>query len=119
MIIVKATMYPAGVPRGTYEVLCARIVNVTPHYVSQDDLQEYSATVIQRPSSRDAIRGFEADVRLRNHDPRQGFIPLLVETLTRSCGGNIVSCPESILLKRLDLVEAESFERRLGCIAPR
>lgn len=75
MIIVKATMYPGGGVRQSYEVLHASVTNI-----GQDENgDKYSAHVTQRPWT--AGPGFEADVEVRAHRYEHGFAPLFCAIL--------------------------------------
>lgn len=110
MIIVKATMYPAGGGR-SYEVLHASIENVGQDH----DGDKYFAHVTQRPWT--VGPGYEADVEVRGHRYDAGLTPLLAAILGQAgvevgygIKGRLV-LPECTTRQRVQLFNVAEFEQ--------
>lgn len=120
MIIVQATMWPNGNQLESYEILNATI---TTQSSPGDEEQDYFAHVLARPKPFDGIAGYDADVEVIRHNPRNGFAPLLIAILGQAHAEDFtgvrqqtvagVPLPETRQLARLNLVEPHQFEAML------
>lgn len=112
MIIVTATMYPQGLPSGSFELLHATIMNAgdTPGEPGHCD---YNAHILARPSAQKGIEGFEADVIATTHNYRNGLAPLLSGLLGAAAPIPFDAEAQYDVLKRLTLKEMDNFDARL------